>query len=443
MSGAAVRTDPERLLEEIASPDPQAAEAARAALRTLPDPATAAEALAEAYAASRRETRKRIQDILTLYDLDVGLAGATEESVFDHSLPLTLMGTFGLEEVAVLRPGAGGAFRPTEVRGAAEAAALVVPAAAATALRAPRHLAGERAAWATAAVATGYEVVLPFAGDEPYALLLLGRRMEGAAWRDEDLQFLSVVASIVVGNIARARAHRDLEGAVAEAVVRERSAAARAAQAERLAALGRLAAGVAHEMNNPLGVILGFADHLLARAGREHPHAHDLENIRREADRCRRLVQDLVDYARPPRLRRAPWHVGAGLCEAAARAPRGARIEVEAEAVAAIVLEADHHRMCQILDNLVGNACDAAGPTGRVRLSAVPVATGIRITVSDDGPGIPEAIRDQIFEPFVTGKERGTGLGLAITRQMVEAHGGRIDFETGSGGTTFRVEMPA
>jgi signal transduction histidine kinase len=120
-------------------------------------------------------------------------------------------------------------------------------------------------------------------------------------------------------------------------------------------------------------------------------------------------------------------------------------VELVAEAPHDLVL-VDQDKLLRVLQNLVNNAVEALGRTGgHITIRGVAVEGGHDITVSDDGPGIPETIRERLFQPFVThGKTNGTGLGMAITKSIVEAHKGRISFTTKSGvGTTFRIFLPS
>lgn len=216
----------------------------------------------------------------------------------------------------------------------------------------------------------------------------------------------------------------------------------RLVQSEKLAGVGRLAAGVAHEINNPLGVILGYARVLKKSA--QGSLADDLGVIEEEVLRAREIVEGLLDLARPPRLaservdlRELCDDVGQRLLEAGAVA--SARLEVLGGGVA----QGDQARLRQIVLNLVKNAVEAAGSEGSVRVTVEARAGSVAVVVCDDGPGIGAEARAKLFEPFFTTKQRGTGLGLAVSRAIARAHGGDLELVDGAGpGACFVLSLP-
>ena len=220
---------------------------------------------------------------------------------------------------------------------------------------------------------------------------------------------------------------------------------------ERLAALGELAAVVAHEVRNPLAVIFNS---LVTIRKVVHPvgdGAMLLDILGEEAERLNRIVGDLLDFAKPhePELRAESLEsVIAGALEAATRAVGDARVTVEMEVtpgMGPILLDAQLIR--QALINLVTNAIQAMPKGGTVRLRAGmdfdagrPVA---RVEVIDNGPGIPTALAEQIFLPFFTTKATGTGLGLAVVKRIVDAHHGQVLVQSHpETGTTFTLRLP-
>jgi signal transduction histidine kinase len=217
------------------------------------------------------------------------------------------------------------------------------------------------------------------------------------------------------------------------------------AREERAAVVGKLAAGLAHEINNPLGAIALFARHGLRAVPAGHPVADHLETVARNADHAKRIVQDLLGYARqrPPERRRVS--VPALLDDAArtlrAQAERaGVRVEVHAEPLA---IDADPDQLAQVLVNLGLNAIEAMPGGGQLALRARGVGREVHIAVSDTGPGVPPEERERIFTAFHTTKPEGTGLGLAVVRDVVEAHRGRIEVGGGEGGAVFTVALAA
>ncbi|RKG74792.1 histidine kinase [Corallococcus sp. CA049B] len=222
------------------------------------------------------------------------------------------------------------------------------------------------------------------------------------------------------------------------------NAVARLVQHEKLAGIGRLAAGVAHEINNPLGVILGYVRLLQRRA--EGTLAEDLRVVEEEAVRCQDIVEGLLDLARPGRGPREPVALRDACEEVVLRLREATRlgtvtVDVQGEGTA----WAQAPRLRQVLLNLVKNAAEAAGEGGRVEVRiAVDADKSARVAVSDSGPGVTPEARARLFEPFFTTKPSGTGLGLAVSQAIAEAHGGRIDVDTGAlGGARFTLSLPS
>ena len=222
---------------------------------------------------------------------------------------------------------------------------------------------------------------------------------------------------------------------------------------EKLAAMGTLLAGVAHELNNPLGVVLGQAN-LLRRAVGEGPNAQRAEKIERAAERCARIVKSFLSLARhhPPERARAELNGIVGdAAELLSYPLRMENVDLQLHLGGEMpVLWADPHELHQVVVNLVTNARQAMrakAPPHRIALRTRFDASRQRVVleVEDDGPGVPPEIRPRIFEPFFTTKPpgEGTGLGLSLCRGIVESHGGSIEVESArGGGAVFRIELP-
>ena len=241
---------------------------------------------------------------------------------------------------------------------------------------------------------------------------------------------------------------------VERATVSLKQAQDRLIRSERLASVGRLAAGLAHEVGNPIAALLGLED-LLLEGGLEPAEQRDfLQRMRKETERINRILRDLLQFARPgARLEQVTvgnGDVAAAVTDTAALiAPQKEMREVELElsipeGLPSVALSDE--QLMQLVLNLVLNAVDALDGGGKVRVTAQPNAGGVQLVVEDDGPGVPAAVRDKLFEPFVTTKEvgKGTGLGLAVCRGLVEAVGGTIALDLGFlGGARFVVELPS
>jgi len=223
--------------------------------------------------------------------------------------------------------------------------------------------------------------------------------------------------------------------------IREREKAL--VESERMAAIGQLAAGIAHEINNPIHIIRGYLKTMMQEV--EGGLAlEELQILDEEAEACQRIVDDLLAYARAPQLELRELDIQALLRDVADRLRNttpGATIDVDAEPR---TLQADPVRVRQVVSNLLKNAFDASPEDQEVRVRGEEIDDGYRITVSDCGPGIPVAEREHIFEPFHSRKADGAGLGLAVCRAIVRAHGGTIEAShPEQGGTDMVVELPS
>ncbi len=228
----------------------------------------------------------------------------------------------------------------------------------------------------------------------------------------------------------------------------------RLVRSERLASVGRLAAGLAHEIGNPISALIGMEE-LLLEGGLEPEQQKDfLQRMRKETERINSILRDLLQFARPaaggPNEETAPGNVESAVYDTAALlGPQKAMREVE--------LELDVHpelprvalsreQLVQVILNLTLNAADAVDEGGHVKIGAEAIEGGVRLSVADDGPGVARDVRERLFEPFVTTKDvgKGTGLGLAVCRGLVESAGGSIALdETYDGGARFVIELPA
>jgi signal transduction histidine kinase len=216
----------------------------------------------------------------------------------------------------------------------------------------------------------------------------------------------------------------------------------RLVQSEKLAGIGRLAAGVAHEINNPLAVILGYTRLLRKKA--DGSLADDLKIVEDETVRARDIVEGLLDLSRPLPAGRETVDLRELCDEVAGRLRESTAVEW-----AGVVVEGSGSapgvpaKLRQVLTNLIRNAAEAAGPRGRVAVRVVEQPSEIRVVVEDTGPGIDEGAAGRLFEPFFTTKEKGTGLGLAVSRAIARAHGGDIDAgNLADGGARFTLRLP-
>lgn len=219
------------------------------------------------------------------------------------------------------------------------------------------------------------------------------------------------------------------------------------AQQGKMASLGVLSSGVAHEINNPLGVILGYASYLEGKMLPDDPYYKYIHEIKRESKRCKKIVQDLLSYARTPKPHLAETDIHELLhqiVDFAANHTDMHHVTVHKEfapALPHILVDGDQLR--QVAINLILNAGAAMQEGGQLIVKTGFDDQYVNIVFSDNGSGIPEENLGKIFEPFFTTRVRGTGLGLAITKQIVEQHQGIITLDSTVGkGTTITVRLP-
>jgi signal transduction histidine kinase len=261
-----------------------------------------------------------------------------------------------------------------------------------------------------------------------------------------------VVNRFVTENREQGERYRELAETLAETNRRLEQAQEDARRSERLAALGQLSGGLAHELRNPLAVIKGSAETLIRKLASSDPITTELAGyISSEVNRMNALVTRFLDFARPHKLQerreQIPPLIERALKAAHDRWPE-AKVEVERQFAAdlpEISLDAD--LIERVFTNLALNAYEAMSPTGgKLRVAAVPCADGkggVVITFQDTGPGVPAEQREQIFNPFFTTKETGVGLGLSIVSKIVDDHRGwiRLTSEPGNG-ACFQVFLP-
>jgi signal transduction histidine kinase len=299
-------------------------------------------------------------------------------------------------------------------------------------------------------------------------VIAVGRKISGGrlTWDDRTLlRTLANQSSIAIENAKAfdqiARLNETLEARVEERTAELRETQAQLTQAEKMKSLGQLVAGVAHELNNPIGFVHanlqlldGFVVKLLEaqRSGADQePIREAIERLlmrsREGTERVKKIVQDLRTFSR---MDQAELQY-ADLNEEIERAltlmqPRFRNeIEVERDFGELPRVRCYAGQLNQVILNLLMNACDALGERGTIRIRTRQRGEGVRLEFSDDGPGIPPEVRSRIFDPFFTTKPvgAGTGLGLSLSHSIVERHGGSlvVDSEVGVG-TTFAIDLP-
>jgi signal transduction histidine kinase len=247
--------------------------------------------------------------------------------------------------------------------------------------------------------------------------------------------------------------HGDLKNIVcyAKDVTLQRQVERRMQQAEKLVALGQLAAGVAHEINNPLGIILCYTDLLKEDLVQEPDKVKDLDVIEKHVKNCQRIVHDLLGFAHNQQTTRTLGPINIAIEQVVSMVSSQLakqRITLTLNLDAEIPLfELDAEKMKQVFMNLIMNAAQAIGENGEIAIEShyLQNKNQVKIIVRDNGQGITLDIQDKIFEPFFTtkGLKEGTGLGLSLSYGIVRDHGGEIDVQSTPGqGTVFTIILP-
>ncbi|MFA4964341.1 MAG: [Fe-Fe] hydrogenase large subunit C-terminal domain-containing protein [Thermoleophilia bacterium] len=234
--------------------------------------------------------------------------------------------------------------------------------------------------------------------------------------------------------------HRSLES-TKEALVKS----------ERLASMGQLAAGIAHEVNNPLGILLLHANLLLEGCENDPAVAGDVKLIVAQANRCKKIISGLLNFARQSRVVRQPTDLAALVNEVLRTLPVDDGIDIHVDdRLGDPVAELDADQIVQVLTNLLTNAQHAMPAGGRIDVTVDGTEESVMIIVADTGTGIADEHLDKLFSPFFTTKQvgKGTGLGLAVSHGIVKMHRGQISVESnadaarGPTGTTFTIVLP-
>jgi signal transduction histidine kinase len=216
--------------------------------------------------------------------------------------------------------------------------------------------------------------------------------------------------------------------------------------AERLATIGQFAAGIGHELRNPLGVVESSA-YLLARRLEmlkvSDPNiTKHVEKITAEVQRSNKTINDLLELARNRPLTRRRLGADFLVSQAIAAAHLPAAVDVQVSGAAEVKVDADPDQLPRVVANLLINAGQAMDGKGRVWIDVRREGEDAILRVRDEGPGVPAEVRGRIFEALFTTKAKGTGLGLALCRRIVEAHGGKLTLEPSAAGAAFQITIP-
>ena len=235
---------------------------------------------------------------------------------------------------------------------------------------------------------------------------------------------------------------------IARDITSEKQFESRMSETEKLAGIGQLAAGIAHQLNTPLGSILLSAQ-MLEDSSCDEDQADDVHRIIRQTEQCRGIIKGLLNFARPTGSERTRMSLVEAVEETTFLMEKNlkvADIHVEVRAETDPWIYGNRNELDQVFFNLMANALDAMPAGGRITIVIADAEPGeIKVTFADTGEGIPAAHQDSVFLPFYTTKDygKGTGLGLSIVARIVHEHGGRIEMESTTGsGTAFHLWFP-
>lgn len=308
------------------------------------------------------------------------------------------------------------------------------------------HAAGPGEANAQSLLTTlglGSAILIPIARSNLHSVLFAARDASGAPFRGADLEMFFVLARQAVLAMENARLYEDLRSYVRR-VEESQQALLRV---EKMAAAGRLTASIAHEVNNPLQSV----QNCLHLAGHENVSPEKrkeyIELAKKELDRLMKTMQRMLDFYRPGAARVESVDLLELLGHVLSLTSQQLslkNITVNTELPKSLpIIYAVSSQVQQIFFNLILNSLDAMSGGGELRITARAVKNGVEMTFEDNGPGIPEDRRENIFEPFFSTKEGGTGLGLTVSYNIVTAHGGTLDLINGRGsGACFRLFLP-
>ena len=272
-------------------------------------------------------------------------------------------------------------------------------------------------------------------------MINLGMKGKGEMYTHEDIELLTTMSNQATVALENARLYEDLSRAKVQMQ-----------RADRLASLGTLTAGLAHEIRNPLVAIKTFTQLLPERFDDSEFREHFLSVTAGEVDRIASLVTELLDFARPsqPKLNREDLNQIVEkmmlLVDTESHKKNVQIIKNFNDFLPPVVL--DREQIKQVLLNVLLNAVDATPEDGTIFVETAPIKKNgsldyVQIVIKDTGRGIPEEDLDKVFTPFFTTKHEGSGLGLAISHQIIQEHHGNIEVEsTKNQGTTFRINIP-
>ncbi|MGB2980813.1 MAG: ATP-binding protein [Candidatus Zixiibacteriota bacterium] len=280
--------------------------------------------------------------------------------------------------------------------------------------------------------------------DELVGILSLGSKKTNLRFSDSDLEFIFVLADHLTVALENAILYENQKNINTELRRTQRQLI----QSEKLAALGQLSASLAHEVNNPLGIIKNYLQILSESMDSNDTEQRSIRTIKEEVNRIARIVRSLLDFSRPEKEEMTLLDISSVLRQTVSLIDKEflkKKIKIEQGISADLSpVMGDRDQLKQVFLNLLVNSRDFMPEGGEIKVSARNADLGVTVEFSDTGPGIPEDNLSRIFEPFFTTKEegKGTGLGLWICYGIVQRHGGTIQAKRRKKGTSFLVSLP-
>jgi two-component system NtrC family sensor kinase len=278
--------------------------------------------------------------------------------------------------------------------------------------------------------------------NRPVGLINLNRTEEDEYFTEDDMQRAKIFGSLVNLALRNSSLYRQLQETQAQLI-----------QAEKMSALGQLAGGLAHEINNPLSGILGLTQLVLEKTPEDSQSNQDLKDIEKAVFRCKKIITSLLSFAHQDKFHPEPVNVNEALEETltlCARQMELKRVRIDRHFGESLpMVNADFQQLMQVFLNLLTNARDAMPEGGTIAVTTRGAYIGpketVEIAISDTGAGIPGAILGKIFDPFFTTKPvgKGTGLGLSVCLGIINKHNGAITARSEAGkGSTFTITLP-
>jgi signal transduction histidine kinase len=273
-------------------------------------------------------------------------------------------------------------------------------------------------------------------------LLLMGPKAGEDEFDSRERKLLSMFSSQIASALRNSLLYQELQRK--NRILRETQE--ELIESTKMAAIGKLSAGVAHEINNPLVSMQGYAE-LIEKESDDESLSDYAGKLLEQIRRCKKIVRDLLTYSQEERSDSFKTFNPLDVIEDVTGTLKG-RFSHKNPTIDVNVpdrdleLEGDPDQVYQVFRNLLENALEAISENGAVEIDVSVQQESVTVQIRDDGPGIPESIRDKLFDPFVTGKEDGTGLGLSIVYNIIDAHGGGISVDNLDSGTMFEVDLP-